>query len=109
MSSDDPRTPEEGGADEAQATPAARRVPEAPISFSEFAMSIGMNAMAMIDTDGELVPAKANLLQAAQHIDILRMLKDKTGGNLDEAEQKLLDSLIYDLQMRYLEVARQQG
>lgn len=88
---------------------ARARVPEAPITFSEFAMSVGMNAMAMLDTEGDLVPAKADLLQAAQHIDILRMLKDKTRGNLDESEQKLLESLIYDLQMRYLEVARAQS
>jgi len=95
-------------AEPSKPNPAARRVPEAPISFSEFAMSVGMNAMAMLDSEGDLVPAKADLLQAAQHIDILRMLKDKTKGNLDAGEQKLLESLIYDLQMRYLEVARSQ-
>ena len=83
-----------------------RTIPETPITLSEFVMSIGMNAMAMLDTEGDLVPAKADLVQAAQHIDILRLLKDKTRGNLDEGEHKLLDSLIYDLQMRYLEVAR---
>ena len=88
--------------------PSRARGPEAPITFSEFAMSVGMNAMAMLDQDGDLVPAKADLLQAAQHIDILRMLRAKTAGNLEEEEQKLLDSLIYDLQMRYLEVARAQ-
>lgn len=105
MAADDPSK-----ADEGAATPSrgSRRVPESPISFSEFAMSIGMNAMAMLDTEGDLVPAKADLLQAAQHIDILRMLKSKTTGNVDESERKLLDALIYDLQMRYLEVARQQ-
>ena len=86
-----------------------RGASETPITFSEFVMSIGMNAMAMLDTEGELVPTKADLVQAAQHIDILRLLKDRTRGNLDEGEQKLLESLLYDLQMRYLEVARAAG
>lgn len=84
----------------------SERTAPSPISFSEFLMSVGMNAMAMLDSEGDLVPAKADLVQAAQHIDILRMLKGKTSGNLDTAEQNLLDSLIYDLQMRYLEAAR---
>lgn len=79
-----------------------------PISFSEFVMSIGMNAMGMLQSDGDLVSSKADLLQASQHIDILRMLKEKTSGRLDDEEQKLIESLIYDLQMRYLEVSRQQ-
>jgi hypothetical protein len=92
--------------EEQDGTGAARRAPESPITFSEFVMSIGMNAMAMLDTEGDLVPTKADLVQAAQHIDILRLLKERTRGNLDEGEQKLLESLIYDLQMRYLDVAR---
>lgn len=107
MASDD-RQPTEAGSSESPPESGRHRAPETPISFSEFVMSVGMNAMSMLDSEGDLVPAKADLLQAAQHIDILRMLKDKTSGNLDESEQKLLESLIYDLQMRYLEVARSQ-
>ena len=101
----EPEAPEDEGA---TARFARARAPEAPISFSEFVMSVGMNAMAMLDDEGDLVPAKADLLQDAQHIDILRMLREKTAGNLDESEKKLLDSLVYDLQMRYLDVARTQ-
>ena len=100
----------ENGSDEGPAPTAGSR-PAAmagmpPISFSEFAMSVGMNAMAMLDDEGDLVPSKADLPQAAQHIDILRMLRTKTHGNLDEDEARLLETLIHDLQMRYLEAAR---
>jgi hypothetical protein len=43
----------------------------------------------------------------AQHtIDLLDMLQQKTRGNLDEEEAKLLDGLLYELRMRFLEVRR---
>ena len=84
---------------------------EPGVSFSEFVLGLGANAAHILgaDDDPEEVAARADLVSAAQHIDILSMLRDKTQGNLDEEEQKLLDSLLYDLRMRYLEVARTQG
>lgn len=79
------------------------------ITFAEFIMSLGANAAAMLGEDeGELVGSHVDLVQAAQHIDILRMLKSKTEGNLEEEEGRLLETLIYDLQMRYLEVSKKQ-
>jgi hypothetical protein len=30
------------------------------------------------------------------------MMKDKTRGNLDENEEKLLDGILYELKMRYV-------
>ena len=30
------------------------------------------------------------------------MLKDKTEGNLDEAEEQLLEAVLYDLRMQYV-------
>ena len=39
-----------------------------------------------------------------QHlIDVLAMLEHKTKGNLDEAETKLLASLVYDLRVAYVD------
>jgi len=46
-------------------------------------------------------------LETARHlIDVLGMLAHKTKGNLDEAEQKLLDSLIFDLRVTYVDVEK---
>jgi len=46
-------------------------------------------------------------LSAAQHvIDILGILRDKTRNNLEPGEQSLLDSVLYDLRMRYVELVR---
>ena len=46
-------------------------------------------------------------LGAAKHvIDILGILKDKTKGNLEQSEERLLDAVLYDLRMRYVELMR---
>ena len=89
--------------------PAADREPT--VSFSEFVLGMGANAAHIMGTDDDPdeVAAAADLVSAAQHIDILAMLREKTRGNLSDEEQKLLDSMLYDLRMRYLEVARTQG
>jgi hypothetical protein len=43
-----------------------------------------------------------NLAMAKLTIDILGILKDKTKGNLECEEEKLLEELIYDLKMNYV-------
>ena len=43
---------------------------------------------------------------AKQVIDILGMLKEKTTGNLDDDETAFLDSMLYDLRMRYVELLK---
>jgi hypothetical protein len=42
-------------------------------------------------------------------IDIIIMLRDKTRGNLDSQEQAMLTEILSSLQMKYVELARQQG
>jgi len=46
---------------------------------------------------------------AQQLIDILGMLREKTRGNLDHDEQALLDAILFDLRMKYVEIARRNG
>lgn len=76
------------------------------MTFSTHVMSL--NTMALmhlgaIDGGPEL-PVD---LEAAQHlIDTLAMLRDKTLGNLDPAEEKLLDSVLYDLRMKFVQAKR---
>jgi hypothetical protein len=40
---------------------------------------------------------------AKQTIDILGILKEKTVGNLKKEEESLLDNLLYDLRIRYID------
>jgi hypothetical protein len=93
--SDEKDLPEEGGANK--------------IAFSEFVLSIATNAIVHLggDESPERVAPAIDLAQAAQYIDILMMLKDKTKGNLEKREEMLIDSLLYDLRMKYLEVKGQ--
>jgi hypothetical protein len=79
------------------------------LTFSDFLLSMATNAL--VHMGGEDAPdrvdAAVDLTQAAQWIDILLMIKEKTKGNLEPDEQALIDSLLYDLRMKYLEVAQE--
>jgi hypothetical protein len=44
---------------------------------------------------------------AKQAIDLLSVIQEKTKGNLTEAEDQLLESMLYDLRMRYVRIAAQ--
>ena len=50
--------------------------------------------------------AETKLALARQTIDTLEMLEAKTRGNLDSEEAKLLESLLYELRMRYVEAGQ---
>jgi len=39
-------------------------------------------------------------------IDVLAMLKEKTAGNLDAGEEMMLENALFDLRMRYVELAK---
>ena len=39
-------------------------------------------------------------------IDILAMLEEKTRGNLSAEERQLIEQVLYELRMRYVEVSR---
>jgi hypothetical protein len=43
---------------------------------------------------------------AKQMIDILAMLKDKTRGNLDSNEDRLMQDSLFDLRMKYVEAVK---
>jgi hypothetical protein len=78
-----------------------------PITFSAFLMSLSSQALMCL---GELQDAEGHshvdLVAARELIDVLGMLKEKTRGNLDPTESGLLDGVLYDLRMRYVEKVR---
>ena len=47
-----------------------------------------------------------NLSLAKQNIDILKLLSDKTKGNLSDEESKLLNDALVDLKTKYAEAAK---
>lgn len=74
------------------------------MNFPTFVMS--MNASALVHLGIIEDPAsgkkEVNLILAKQTIDILRMLEEKTRGNLSEDEEKMLKSILYDLRIIYV-------
>jgi hypothetical protein len=79
------------------------------IDFSTFVISLGTSALFHMGVvgeaeDGERPPK--NLVLARQTIDTLEMLAEKTRGNLGEQEAKLLESLLYELRMRFVEARK---
>lgn len=51
---------------------------------------------------GERIPP--DLPNARRTVDLLEVLQDKTQGNLTPAETKLLDDVLYDLRVTYVDV-----
>jgi hypothetical protein len=47
-----------------------------------------------------------DLAQAADAIDLLALLREKTDGNRSGEESQILEELIYDLQLRYVRVTK---
>ena len=50
-----------------------------------------------------------DLGQAAELIDLLQLLREKTEGNRSAEETQVLDELVYDLQLRYVAATRRPG
>lgn len=79
-----------------------------PADFSTFVLSLGSSALIHL---GEIEPpgeaAKRRELPMAKHtIDLLTLLQEKTQSNLTPEEDKLLESLLYDLRLRYVEALK---
>lgn len=80
----------------------------APLDFATFVLSLASSALVNL---GRLPPpegteARPDLPAAKQIIDILGILEEKTRGNLDDSEDKLLKSLLYDLRVQYVDAQR---
>jgi hypothetical protein len=81
------------------------------IDFSTFVLSLGTTALYQLGEIGESNsaaegPVEPNLPIARQTIDTLEMLTEKTRGNLTDTESKLLESILYELRMRFVEASK---
>lgn len=50
--------------------------------------------------------AELDLPQAREGIDVLLLLREKTKGNRTQDESRLLDQILYDLQMRFVRASQ---
>jgi len=83
-------------------------LPLQEMTFSTFVMGLTTQALMHLGEipDPMHEQISRDLPAAKQMIDLLAILRDKTKGNLDTAEEQLLGSMLYDLRMRYVELAR---
>ncbi len=77
------------------------------ITFSTFILSLNTAALVHLGELPDPVTQKkqVNLTLAKQTIDTLEMLKEKTKGNLTIEEEKLLQSILYELKLKYVKLA----
>jgi hypothetical protein len=80
------------------------------ISFAGFVLSLATTAAVHFGdipdpNTGE--PQEPDLAAAHQMIDLISLLQEKTKGNLTTDEAKLVDDLLYELRMRFVQA--QQG
>ena len=80
----------------------------AALSFTAFVISLASSAAIHF---GDLVdpntgrPSDVNLEGAQQMIEILALMEDKTKGNLTAEERSLLEQVLYELRVRFVEVS----
>jgi hypothetical protein len=77
------------------------------VDFATFCLSLGTSALYHLGVVGDpetgQTSGEPNLPLARQTIDTLEMLERKTQGNLDGEEAQLLEALLYELRMRFVE------
>jgi hypothetical protein len=79
-----------------------------PTSFVNFLSTLATNAAAALGAVPHPATGKRTLdLDSGKYwLDILGMLRDKTKGNLHKEESRLLDGLLADLRMQYVQLVR---
>ena len=107
-SSDEPKSDEASGDEVSRDEVSGEGQPPIPgVDFASFVLSLGTSALYHLgvvgDPEAGKPVAKPDLVLVRQTIDTLAMLETKTRGNLDPEEAKLLDGLLYELRMHYVE------
>ena len=80
------------------------------ISFAAFVLSLAHTAAVHFGdipdpVSGQL--SESNLPAAQQMIDILALIESKTRGNLTAEERQMLEQVLYELRMRFVEASAQ--
>lgn len=96
---------EEAKRDETQTR---EETPLPEINFSSFVLSLSSSALLHFGQISDPITKKKerNLPLAKQTIDILGILQEKTAGNLTKDEEQLIENLLHDLRLRYVEESK---
>lgn len=78
------------------------------INFSTFIISLSTQALMHLGEIPDPLSGKveSDVALAKQMIDIIGLLRDKTQGNLDQGEAQLIEDVLYDLRIKYVEAVK---
>ena len=78
------------------------------ISFSTFVISLSTQALMHLGEIANPLSGKVetDIPVAKQMIDILGILREKTRGNLNAGEERLMEDILFDLRMKYVEAVK---
>jgi hypothetical protein len=82
--------------------------PQPALSFTAFVLSLASTAAIHFGDLPDPVSGETselNLDGATQMIEILALLEQKTRGNLTAEERQILEQVLYELRMRFVEVS----
>ncbi len=78
------------------------------LTFTAFVLSLASTAaihFGDLPEPGSDRPGQVNLQGASQMIEILALLEDKTKGNLTAEERSILEQVLFELRMRFVEAS----
>ncbi|HKW93205.1 MAG TPA: DUF1844 domain-containing protein [Methylomirabilota bacterium] len=96
--------PAASGPAPSEASPHGELGSELTALFMMFASSALVSLGAVPDPEKD--ERRLDLGQAQAAIDVLLMLREKTRGNRSEQESRVLEDILYDLQMRFVRASR---
>ena len=79
--------------------------PQPPVTFDHLVQQLYLSAMIQMGagtTEGQR--PRVDILGAKQTIDLLGILQEKTKGNLSDSESRILDSVLFEVRMAFLEL-----
>lgn len=83
---------------------------ETHINFGTFVASLATSALLYLgEQNPEDGTSTVDLPLAKQSIEIIGMIREKTRGNLTDDEQSLVDELLYDLRLRFMQMSQQRS
>jgi hypothetical protein len=96
------------GEQSAEAKPGSEPEPLPEINFSAFVISLSTQALMHLGEIASPVSGKVEIdvPVAKQMIDIIGMLREKTRGNLNASEDRLMEDILFDLRMKYVEAVK---
>src|ERR671913_332555 len=96
------------GLSQASTQTQAQESPLPEINFSTFVISLSTQALMHLGEMENPLTGKVepDVLVAKQMIDIIGMLREKTRGNLNAGEDRLIEDILFDLRMKYVEAVK---